>query len=184
MAVGQAFQDVLEVGERLHAIEFCRGQQRRDGRPARCTTVGTGEEMVLAAKRDRADRSFDRVIVEFDTSVIEETAKGAPTGECISDRLSKAAAAWGASGWQPFKQPREFRPERKFPRQGYLDGRVHSRLHRRERLAFCLPGGHLSARRKTHRPANRNACGSAKLVQVGGGTPHERRRPIVVPSTL
>ena len=83
MAVGQAFQHVLEVGERLDAIEFCSGQQRRDGRPARCTAVGTGEEMVLAAKRDRADRSFDRVVVELDASVIEEAAKGAPTGESI-----------------------------------------------------------------------------------------------------
>jgi len=46
----------------------------RDGRPARCTAVGTGEEMVLAAKRDRADRLVRPFVVEFDASIIEEPA--------------------------------------------------------------------------------------------------------------
>jgi hypothetical protein len=86
MVVGQAFQHLLEVGKRLDAIEFCSGQQRSDGRPACCTAVGAGEEMVLAAKRDRADRSFERVVVELDASLIEEPVEGAPTGERIADR--------------------------------------------------------------------------------------------------
>ena len=55
MAVGQAFQDVLEVGERLDAIEFCSGQQRRDGRPARCTAVGTGEEALSMLEHEKFD---------------------------------------------------------------------------------------------------------------------------------
>jgi hypothetical protein len=34
VSVGHAFQHVLEVGERLHVIEFCRGQQRGCSNPA------------------------------------------------------------------------------------------------------------------------------------------------------
>ena len=55
------------------------------------------KKMVLAAKRDRADRSFDLVVVELDASLIEEPAEGAPTGECIADRLGQAAAGRNAA---------------------------------------------------------------------------------------
>jgi hypothetical protein len=72
MAVRHAFQNVLEVGERLHVVELSGGQQRGDDRPARRTAVGSGEQMVLAAEGDGPDGTFDRVVVEFEASVIEE----------------------------------------------------------------------------------------------------------------
>src|SRR5205823_11778128 len=50
MALGHALQDVLEVGERLHIVEFCRGDEGTDGRPSLSATVGAGEQMVLAAQ--------------------------------------------------------------------------------------------------------------------------------------
>jgi hypothetical protein len=37
MAVRHAFQNVPEVGERLHVVELSGGQQRGDDRPARRT---------------------------------------------------------------------------------------------------------------------------------------------------
>ena len=56
MALGHALQDVLEVGERLHIVEFCRGDEGTDGRPTLSAAIGTGEQMVLAPKRDGSDR--------------------------------------------------------------------------------------------------------------------------------
>src|SRR5215207_3699725 len=48
--------------------------------------------MVLAAERDRPDGAFDGVIIEFNVAVIEETTKGGPAGECISDRIRNTTA--------------------------------------------------------------------------------------------
>jgi hypothetical protein len=39
MSVGQTFEDVLEVGERVDIIELGGGQQRSDDRPARGAAV-------------------------------------------------------------------------------------------------------------------------------------------------
>lgn len=50
MAVGHAPQHVLEVGERLDVIELCGRQQRGDDCPALGPAIGSGEQMVLAAK--------------------------------------------------------------------------------------------------------------------------------------
>lgn len=54
--------------------------------------IRPGEQMVLAAECDRADCSFDRVGVEFNTAIAEEAAKGLPASEAISDGVGEAAA--------------------------------------------------------------------------------------------
>jgi hypothetical protein len=54
MSVGQTFEEVLEVGEWLDAVEFRRRQQGGDDRPALRTAIGSGEQMVLAAERNLA----------------------------------------------------------------------------------------------------------------------------------
>ena len=95
MAVGHAFQNVLEIGERLDVIELCGGQQRGDDRPAGCAAIGSGEQMVLAAERDGPDGAFDRVVVELDAAVIEEAAKRSPAGERIADRIGERRRAAG-----------------------------------------------------------------------------------------
>jgi hypothetical protein len=92
MSVGHSFQDILEVGEGLDVVELCCGDEGTDGRPARGTSVGSGEQVVLAAQRDGAHGSFDGVGVEFDAAVIEEAAKGIPAGQGVADGISQAAA--------------------------------------------------------------------------------------------
>jgi hypothetical protein len=52
MSVGQTFEDVLEVGERVDIIELGGGQQRSDDRPARGAAVGASKQVVLAAERN------------------------------------------------------------------------------------------------------------------------------------
>ena len=76
MSIGHALEDVLEVGEWLDVVELCRGDERADGGPAGATAVRPGEQMVLAPERDRPDRTLDRVIVEVDTAIVQELAKG------------------------------------------------------------------------------------------------------------
>jgi hypothetical protein len=38
--------------------------------------VGAGEEMIFSAESDGPDHTLDRIVVEVDTAIIEETAKG------------------------------------------------------------------------------------------------------------
>ena len=53
--------------------------------------------MILAAKGDRADGAFDRVVVEFDTPIIEESGEGWPARECITNGLGQATSRWNAT---------------------------------------------------------------------------------------
>src|ERR1700758_4532611 len=53
--------------------------------------------MVLATKRDGADRTFDRIVVEVDTAIVQETAEGWPAGKGVTDRFGEATAARDAT---------------------------------------------------------------------------------------
>lgn len=64
MTVGHPRQDVGDPGLRFDVVQFRGGDQGADGGPPVGATVGAGEEMVLAPKRDRADDTLDRIDVE------------------------------------------------------------------------------------------------------------------------
>ena len=66
MALGHALQDVPEIGEGLHVIEFCRGDEGADGGPSLSATIGAGEQMVLTPQRDGSDRAFDGIVVALE----------------------------------------------------------------------------------------------------------------------
>lgn len=70
MAVGHAFQYVLEVGKWLHVIELCGGQQRGDYRPARraagiyTETLPQGEGTILHEQHnDRKDDNLSSFLL-------------------------------------------------------------------------------------------------------------------------
>src|SRR5262249_56520762 len=92
MALGHALEDVLEVGERLDVVELGGGDERANGGPAGGATVGSGEQMVLAAECDGSDGTFDRIVVEFDAPIIEELGQGAPTRQRIPHCVGNPAA--------------------------------------------------------------------------------------------
>ena len=75
MAVGHALEDVLEIGEGLHVVELCGGDEGTNGGPSLSATVGAGEEVVLAPKRDGSDRALDGIVVELDAAIIKEAAQ-------------------------------------------------------------------------------------------------------------
>src|ERR1700722_13752520 len=92
MAVGQAFQNVPEIGERLNVVELGGGDERTHRCPSSGSAVGSGEQVVLAAEGDRSDGALDGVGVELKTAVTEEAAKRAPAGQGVADCLCDAAA--------------------------------------------------------------------------------------------
>src|SRR4029077_6667789 len=97
VTVSHALEDVFQVGKRFDVVELCGGDEGEEGGPADAATIGAGEEMVLAAKRDGADRTFDRIVVEVDTAIVQETAEGWPAGKGVTDRFGEATAARDAT---------------------------------------------------------------------------------------
>ena len=92
MAIDHAIEDVFEVGIGLDAIEFGSRYERADCGPSLGTAVGAREQMVLAPERNGPDRTLHRVGIEFDASVLKESAERGPTREGIADCLGQAAA--------------------------------------------------------------------------------------------
>lgn len=94
MAVGHAFEDVLEIAVGFDFVEPGGGEKRGDDGPTVGAAIGTGKQMVLAAERDWTNGPFDRVVVvDIDPTILEETAKCWPTGECVAYGLGEPAAA-------------------------------------------------------------------------------------------
>src|SRR5260370_36443928 len=90
------------TGERLDVIELCGGDEGADGCPSDAATVRAREQMVFAPERDGPDGALDRIVVEFDAAVIEESGKGRPARERVADGLGE-----GAGGWNGAKLPLE-----------------------------------------------------------------------------
>ena len=53
MAVNHSFEHISEIGEGLEVVELGRGEERSDNGPAIAAAVRAGEQMVLAAERNR-----------------------------------------------------------------------------------------------------------------------------------
>jgi hypothetical protein len=96
MTVGHAFQDVLEIGEWLDVVEHCSGDEGADGCASDSAAVRAREQVVFAAKRDGPDGALDRIVVEFNAAVVEESGEGRPARERITNGLVK-----GPGGWNP-----------------------------------------------------------------------------------
>jgi hypothetical protein len=97
MTVGHAFQDVLEIGEGLDVVELCSGDEGADGCPSDSAAVRAREQVVFATKRDWPDGAFDRIVVEFDTAVIEESGEGRPARERVTNGIGKGTGGWNAA---------------------------------------------------------------------------------------
>ena len=76
MTVGHALQDVAEPDKGFDVVELCGGDEGADGCPSDAATVRAREQMVFAPERDGPDGALDRIVVEFDAAVIEESGEG------------------------------------------------------------------------------------------------------------
>ena len=91
-----ALEDVLQVGIGLDVVELRGRDEGGDDRPPIGAAIRSREEVVLAAERDRADRPLDRIGVELDAAVVEESAEGLPPRQRVADPLGQPAARWHA----------------------------------------------------------------------------------------
>jgi hypothetical protein len=89
MPVDDPGQDIGEIGERIDVVDLTGLDQGRDISPMFGATVGSGKQRVLATELDAADRSFDRVVVEFDAAVIDEARQPPPARERVADSVGK-----------------------------------------------------------------------------------------------
>src|SRR5208283_3488 len=70
--IGDARQDLAQVRFRIESVEFRRADQTVDGGGALAARVGAGEQVVLPAQRDHAQRSFGCVVVDFQAAVVSD----------------------------------------------------------------------------------------------------------------
>src|SRR5258705_4651872 len=87
MSVGHALQDVLEPCEGLDVVELCGGDEGADDCPSDAAAVRPREEMVFVSERDGSDGALDRIVVEIDATVIQESGEELPSGDHITDGL-------------------------------------------------------------------------------------------------
>jgi hypothetical protein len=55
------------------------------------TAVGPREQRVLSVERDRADGSFDGVVVKFDAAIIDEAGQALPRRQGVTDGFGEFA---------------------------------------------------------------------------------------------
>src|SRR6266704_5794078 len=85
MACDDLGEHVAQIGLRIDAVYLAGFDERGDDRPVLATAVGAGEEVVLAAERDRTNRTLDNVGVDLDAPVVEEAGKAVPARERVAD---------------------------------------------------------------------------------------------------
>ncbi len=88
-----ARQDVVEIGVGLDAIQLTGLDERAHRCPTGSPAIAAGKEMILAPKRHRPDGPLDRVRVELDAAVVQESGQPIPARECVPHRLGEFSAA-------------------------------------------------------------------------------------------
>lgn len=91
--IGDAGQDVGEVGFGIVAVEPGGLGDGVEGGGAAAAVVGAGEEPVFSAQGERADGSFGGIVGHLEAAVGGEAAERRPAGEAVADGASQAALA-------------------------------------------------------------------------------------------
>ena len=78
MAVDDPCEDVGQIGKRIDVIQLTGFDQGGDGGPMLGAAIGACEQRIFPVERDRTDRTFDGVVVELDTAIIDEARQTLP----------------------------------------------------------------------------------------------------------
>ena len=78
--VGDAGEHVAQPGLRIEAVELGGLDQRVDGRGALAAGVGAGEQPVLPAEGDGADRPLGGIVVDLQAPVVADSGSAPPSG--------------------------------------------------------------------------------------------------------
>src|SRR6266508_1628761 len=116
MAIGQALQDIAEIGEGLDVVELCSGDEGTNGGPACAAAVGACEQVVLASERDvpvilpmSARRSRSTTVGTRFTGAVSggNTANSASLGNSFTSRRRPVLSRWWRHGcWIQSPAPR------------------------------------------------------------------------------
>ena len=88
MALDDAGDDVGEIGVGLDADQLAGLDERGDHGPVLGTTVGAGEQCILASEGKGPDAALDNVVVDLNAAVVEEQAQSLPARQRVADRFS------------------------------------------------------------------------------------------------
>ena len=91
VTIDDAREDVGQIRERVDFVQLVGLDQGGDGGPMLGASVGTGEQRVLPAERDRADGALDSIVVEFDAAIINEARQALPARQGLADGRGKLA---------------------------------------------------------------------------------------------
>src|SRR5580692_9550173 len=89
MAVGDPAEDVGQVGERIDVVQLAGLDRGRDDGPMLGAAIGACEQSIFAGKLDRTDRTFDGVVVEFYTAIVDEPRQAFPSRQSITDGVGE-----------------------------------------------------------------------------------------------
>lgn len=84
-------KDIGPIAERIVVVEFAGLDQRCDGGPVVGAAVGAREQRIFPVLRDRADGSFDGVVVELDAAIVEKPGEALPARQGVTDGLGELA---------------------------------------------------------------------------------------------
>jgi hypothetical protein len=113
--IGDAGEDVTQVGFGVDAVQFAGFDQAVDDGCAVATGIGAGEEPVFPAEGDAAQGVFSAVVVDLQAAVLGITGQRRPVGRGVADRLGEAAL-----GRQPGELRLEPNPQGNEPGLGLL----------------------------------------------------------------
>jgi len=93
VSVDHALEHVAQVGVRLNVVHLACFNKRTKCRPSGSANIRACEEMILSSERNRTDGALNRIGIELDPSVVQETRQAIPARQRIADRIAEPAAA-------------------------------------------------------------------------------------------
>jgi hypothetical protein len=82
--IGDAGQHVPQVAFRIDSVHFSRTDQAVQRRGAFSATIGPREKKILSSESHDPQRSFRRIIVDFDVAVITEAQERLPSPQGVT----------------------------------------------------------------------------------------------------
>jgi hypothetical protein len=89
--IGDAGEDVAQVGFGVDAVQFAGFDQAVDDGRALATAIRAGEEPVFPAEGNAAQGIFGAVVIDLQAAVVGVADKRGPVCEGVADRLGEPA---------------------------------------------------------------------------------------------
>jgi hypothetical protein len=87
--IGDAFQDLAQVGLGVQAVELGGFQQRVHGRGTLAAGVGAGEQKILARQNRPSQSPLGGIVVDLDGAVVDVMRQGIPALQRVIDRSGR-----------------------------------------------------------------------------------------------